>query len=401
MSTTTAGPLPAARNTSLWVIFAVSFSHFLNDLMQSLLPAVYPLLRDLYALDFTQIGLITLVNQLTASFLQPLVGHYTDKHPKPYSLPIAMCFTLCGLLLLANAASFPALLVSAALVGVGSAIFHPEASRVARMASGGKLGFAQSLFQVGGNIGTAIGPLMAAFIIIPRGQGTVSWYALVALTAIVVLWAVGRWYADQNRTAKPSARPARAPGISNRKLVWIFTILGLLIVSKNVYMASMTSFYAFFLIDRFALSASQAQIYLFVFLGAAAAGTFIGGPVGDRVGRKAVIWVSILGPLPFTLALPYAGLEMSVVLTGIIGFVLASAFSAIVVYAQELLPGRVGMIAGLMFGTAFGAGALGAAAMGMLADMTSIFFVFQLCAFLPAIGLLTVFLPNTKDGYGL
>lgn len=396
MSTTTAGPVPAARNTSLWVIFAVSFSHFLNDLMQALLPAVYPLLRDLYALDFTQIGLITLVNQLTASFLQPLVGHYTDKHPKPYSLPIAMCFTLCGLLLLANASSFVAILASAALIGVGSAIFHPEASRVARMASGGRLGFAQSLFQVGGNIGTAIGPLMAAFIIIPRGQGTVSWYALVALTAIVVLWAVGNWYANQNRSAPKTSAVARGPVISRRRLFWTFLIIGLLVMSKNVYMASMTSFYAFFLIEKFALTASQAQVYLFVFLGAAAAGTFLGGPIGDRVGRKTVIWVSILGPLPFTLALPYAGLEASVVLTGIIGFVLASAFSAIVVYAQELVPGRVGMIAGLMFGTAFGAGALGAAAMGLVADRTSIIFVFQICSFLPAIGLLTAFLPRTN-----
>lgn len=396
MSTTTAGPVPAARNTSLWVIFAVSFSHLLNDLMQALLPAVYPLLRDLYALDFTQIGLITLVNQMTASFLQPLVGHYTDKHPKPYSLPIAMCFTLCGLLLLANASSFPAILASAALIGIGSAIFHPEASRVARMASGGRLGFAQSLFQVGGNIGTAVGPLMAAFIIIPRGQGTVSWYALVALTAIVVLWAVGNWYASQNRIAKKASAPARGPLISRRRLFWTFVVIGLLVMSKNIYMASMTSFYAFFLIEKFALSASAAQVYLFVFLGAAAAGTFLGGPIGDRVGRKAVIWVSILGPLPFTLALPYAGLEASVVLTGIIGFVLASAFSAIVVYAQELVPGRVGMIAGLMFGTAFGAGALGAAAMGLLADKTSIIFVFQVCSFLPAIGLLTIFLPRTN-----
>jgi MFS transporter, FSR family, fosmidomycin resistance protein len=241
MSTTTAGPVPAARNNSLWVIFAVSFSHFLNDLMQALLPAVYPLLRDLYTLDFTQIGLITLVNQLTASFLQPLVGHYTDKRPMPYSLPVAMCFTLCGLLLLANASNFPAILASAALIGVGSAIFHPEASRVARMASGGRLGFAQSLFQVGGNIGTAIGPLMAAFIIIPRGQGTVSWYALVALTAIVVLWAVGRWYSGQNRIAKPAAVAVRDPSISRRRLFWIFVILGLLVVSKNIYMASMTS----------------------------------------------------------------------------------------------------------------------------------------------------------------
>lgn len=396
MSTTaTAGQAPAARNTSLWVLFAVSFSHMLNDLMQALLPAVYPLLRDLYSLDFTQIGLITLVNQMTASFLQPLVGFYTDKHPKPYSLPIAMCFTLGGLLLLSQASSFPFLLLSAALIGVGSAIFHPEASRVARMASGGRLGFAQSLFQVGGNIGTAIGPLMAAFIIIPRGQGTVSWYALVAFTAIAVLWAVGNWYAGQNRMAKPAPVPKRDPRISRNRLIFIFAVIGVLVMSKNVYMASMTSFYAFFLIEKFSLSASEAQMYLFVFLGAAAAGTFIGGPVGDKVGRKAVIWVSILGPLPFTLALPYVGLETSIVLTGLIGFILASAFSAIVVYAQELLPGKVGMIAGMMFGVAFGAGALGAALLGVVADMTSIIFVFQICSFLPALGLLTVFLPKT------
>lgn len=394
MSTTvSAGQAPAARNTSIWVLFAVSFSHMLNDLMQALLPAVYPLLRDLYALDFTQIGLITLVNQMTASFLQPLVGYYTDKYPKPYSLPIAMCFTLCGLLLLSQASSFPFLLVSAALIGIGSAIFHPEASRVARMASGGRLGFAQSLFQVGGNIGTAIGPLMAAFIIIPRGQGTVSWYALVAFTAIAVLWAVSNWYAGQNRRAAPA--PRRDPRISRNRLIFIFAVIGVLVISKNVYMASMTSYYAFFLIEKFSLSASEAQMYLFVFLGSAAAGTFIGGPVGDRVGRKAVIWVSILGPLPFTLALPHVGLETSIVLTGLIGFILASAFSAIVVYAQELLPGKVGMIAGMMFGVAFGAGALGAALLGVLADQTSIIFVFQICSFLPALGLLTIFLPNT------
>lgn len=397
MSTTTAGPVPAARNNSIWVIFAVSFSHFLNDLMQSLLPAVYPLLRDLYALDFTQIGLITLVNQMTASFLQPWIGYYTDKHPKPYSLPAAMCFTLCGLLLLANASTFPALMAAAALIGVGSAIFHPEASRVARMASNGRLGFAQSLFQVGGNIGTAIGPLMAAFIIIPRGQGTVSWYAIVALTAIVVLWAVGRWYAGQNRLAKKAPVAVRDPGLSRRRLIFTFIVLMLLICSKNVYMASMTSFYAFFLIDKFALSASQAQVYLFVFLGAAAAGTFIGGPVGDRIGRKVVIWVSVLGPLPFTLALPYAGLEASIILTGIIGLIMASAFSTIVVFAQELMPGRVGTIAGLMFGVSFGAGALGAATMGVIADWTSIATVFQICSFLPAIGLLAAFLPRTKS----
>lgn len=397
-TTAAASPAPARQTTSLWVLFAISFSHMLNDLMQALLPAVYPLLRELYALDFTQIGLITLVNQMTASLLQPLVGHYTDKHPKPYSLPIAMCFTLCGLLLLAYASTFAMLLIAAALIGIGSSIFHPESSRVARMASGGRLGFAQSLFQVGGNFGTALGPLLASFIILRQGQGSVSWFAAVALTAIAVLWAVSTWYAGQNRrpaAAKTVERPKQ--NLTNRQVAGAFGVLGVLVMSKYVYMASMTSYYAFFLMERFAVDASLAQLYLFVFLGAVAAGTFIGGPVGDRVGRKVVIWVSILGPLPFTLALPYVGLDVAVVLTGIIGFVLASAFSAILVYAQELLPGKVGMVAGMMFGFAFGIAALGAAVLGVLADLTSIIFVFQLCAFLPLFGLLTAFLPHVEE----
>ncbi len=396
-TTATATPGPARQTTSLWVLFAISFSHLLNDLMQALLPAVYPLLRDLYALDFTQIGLITLVNQMTASLLQPVVGLYTDTHPKPYSLPIAMCSTLCGLLVLSWTSSFPMILLAAALIGIGSSIFHPESSRVARMASGGRLGFAQSLFQVGGNIGTAFGPLMAAFIIIPRGQGSVAWYAGVALTAIVVLYGVSTWYAGQHRMAKPQPIARRHPSLTRRKLIMAFAIIAALVMSKNVYMASMTSFYAFFLIEKFALPASSAQLYLFVFLGAAAAGTFIGGPVGDRFGRKLVIWVSILGPLPFTLALPYVGLELSIVMTALIGFIMASAFSAILVYAQELMPGRVGAIAGLMFGFAFGMGALGAAVLGVVADATSIITVFQLCSFLPLIGLLTALLPRTGD----
>lgn len=395
-TTTAAAPQPAQQTTSLWVLFAISFSHLLNDLMQALLPAVYPLLAQLYDLDFTQIGLITLVNQMTASLLQPVVGFYTDKYPKPYSLPIAMGFTLCGLLLLSSAASFPMLLLSAALIGVGSSIFHPESSRVARMASGGRLGFAQSLFQVGGNLGTAIGPLMAAFIIIPRGQGSVAWYAVVALTAIVVLSAVSTWYAGQHRRA--GTRPVIKPRtyLSRNALIVAFAVIAVLLTSKYVYMASMTSFYAFFLIEKFGLDASSAQLCLFVFLGASAAGTFLGGPIGDRVGRKVVIWVSILGPLPFTLVLPYVGLELSIVLTALIGFILSSAFAAIVVYAQELLPGRVGMVAGFIFGFAFGIGALGAATLGVVADLTSIIFVFQICAFLPAAGLLTAFLPDTS-----
>lgn len=395
-TTTAAAPQPAQQTTSLWVLFAISFSHLLNDLMQALLPAVYPLLAQLYDLDFTQIGLITLVNQMTASLLQPVVGFYTDKYPKPFSLPIAMGFTLCGLLLLSSAGSFPLLLLSAVLIGVGSSIFHPESSRVARMASGGRLGFAQSLFQVGGNLGTAIGPLMAAFIIIPRGQGSVAWYAVVALTAIVVLSAVSTWYAGQHRRA--GSRPVVKPrtDLSRNALIAAFAIIAVLLTSKYVYMASMTSFYAFFLIEKFDLDASSAQLCLFVFLGASAAGTFLGGPIGDRVGRKVVIWVSILGPLPFTLVLPYVGLEVSIVLTALIGFILSSAFAAIVVYAQELLPGRVGMVAGFIFGFAFGIGALGAATLGVLADRTSIIFVFQICAFLPIAGLLTAFLPDTS-----
>ena len=396
MTTTTAGgPQPARQTTSLWVLFAVSFSHLLNDLMQSLLPAVYPLLADLYALDFTQIGLITLVNQLTASLLQPVVGLYTDKYPKPYSLPIAMGFTLCGLLLLSAADSFPMLLAAAALTGVGSSIFHPEASRVARMASGGKLGFAQSLFQVGGNLGTALGPLMAAFIIIPRGQGSVAWSGLVAIIAITVLFAVSNWYAGQHHLAGTAPTVPSANTLSCKTLIGAFVVIAVLLTSKYVYMSSMTSFYAFFLIEKFGLDASSAQLGLFVFLGASAAGTFLGGPIGDRVGRKVVIWVSILGPLPFTLLLPYVGLEIAIVLTALIGFILSSAFAAIVVYGQELMPGRVGMVAGMIFGFAFGIGALGAAFLGIVADRTSIIFVFQICAFLPAAGLLTVLLPET------
>jgi len=395
-SAVAASPASVVKSPSLWVLFAISASHLLNDLMQALLPAVYPLLAAAYALDFTQIGLITLVNQLTASVLQPFVGLHTDKHPLPYSLPVAMASTLAGLLLLAYADSFPSLLVASALIGVGSAIFHPEASRVARMASGGKLGFAQSLFQVGGNFGSALGPLMAAFIILPNGQGSVAWYALVALLAILLLSAVGRWYAAQNRLPKPAgSTAARKSSVPRGRLIGAFAVIGALLLSKYVYLASMTSYYAFFMMDRFAITANEAQVYLFVFLGAVAAGTFAGGPIGDRIGRKAVIWVSILGTLPFTLMLPHANLPVTVVLSAIIGLVLASAFSAIVVYAQELLPGRVGMVAGLIFGFAFAMGAFGAALLGLLADATDIGFVFQICALLPALGILTIFLPRT------
>ncbi len=378
------------------VLLAISFSHFLNDTIQSLIPAIYPMLKDSFALDFGQIGLITLTFQLTASLLQPLVGIYTDKNPLPYSLAFGMGLSLLGLLLLSVAWSFPLLLVAAALVGMGSSIFHPESSRVARMASGGRLGFAQSIFQVGGNAGSAVGPLLAAFIVLRRGQGSIAWFSLVALLAIVVLWNVGRWYA-RNRRAPTGARNRAAVGgqeLPRRRVILSLAVLCALVFSKFFYMASMTSYYTFYLISTFGVSVQSAQVYLFVFLFAVAAGVVIGGPVGDRLGRKWVIWVSILGVLPFTLALPYASLFWTVVLSIIIGIVLASAFSSIIVYAQELVPGKVGMISGLFFGLAFGMGGIGAAVLGDLADRTSIAFVFHLCSFLPLLGLLTAFLPD-------
>lgn len=367
-------------------------------MMQSLLPAIYPILKNSYQLDFTQIGLITLTYQITASLLQPLIGLYTDRNPQPYSLPVGMSFTFFGLLSLSAANHFYTLLLSAALIGMGSAVFHPEASRVARMASGGQHGLAQSLFQVGGNTGSATGPLLAAFIVLPRGQRSVALFSLVSLLGIVVLSRVSVWYRRAHvaptgaRTFANNARPA----LSRGRIVLSVSILGALIFSKYFYLASLVSYYTFYLISRFGLPVRTAQIYLFVFLGAVAAGTIVGGPVGDRFGRKYVIWVSILGVLPFTLALPYAGLFWTAVLSVIIGLILASAFSAILVYAQELIPGRVGMISGLFFGFAFGMGGLGAAALGRLADATSITFVYRVCAFLPVIGVLTAFLPNLE-----
>ena len=367
-------------------------------MMQSLLPAIYPILKAAYHLDFTQIGLLTLTYQLTASLLQPLIGYYTDKRPQPYSLPVGMSFTLFGLVALSLAVSFGSLLGAAALMGMGSAVFHPESSRVARMASGGQHGLAQSLFQVGGNTGSATGPLLAAFIVLPRGQGSVALFSLLALLGIVILTRVGAWYqrarAAQTEDRK-SSRPA-AGAVSRARIVSSLAILGALIFSKYFYLASLVSYYTFYLISRFHLPVRTAQIYLFVFLGAVAAGTIIGGPVGDRFGRKYVIWVSILGVLPFTLALPHANLFWTGILSVVIGLILASAFSAILVYAQELIPGRVGTISGLFFGFAFGMGGLGAAALGRLADATSITFVYQVCAYLPAIGILTAFLPNPR-----
>ncbi len=383
--------------TVFGILAAISFCHLLNDMMQSLLPAVYPILKGNFNLSFGQIGIITLTNQLTASLLQPLVGYYTDKKPKPFSLPVGMGFTLCGLVLLSVAASFPVIAMAAALVGIGSSVFHPESSRVARAASGGQHGLAQSLFQVGGNAGSSLGPLLAAFVVLPHGQRSIAWFSAAALLGMIVLFNVGMWYRKrQSNVKKGGSLAGRVAALPARKVAISITILIALIFSKYFYLASITSYFTFYLISKFHLSVQSAQLHLFVFLGAVAAGTVIGGPVGDRIGRKYVIWCSILGVLPFTLILPYANLFWTGVLTVIIGLILASAFSAILVYAQELMPGRVGMVSGLFFGFAFGMGGIGAALLGQLADATNIEFVYRVCAFLPAIGILTAFLPNLE-----
>jgi FSR family fosmidomycin resistance protein-like MFS transporter len=397
---------PSASQTAMETAFPIlamlSICHLLNDMIQSLLPAIYPLLKDSFKLDFGQIGLITLTFQITASLLQPLVGIYTDKKPMPYSLAIGMGCTLTGLLLLSRAPTFPILLLAAALIGSGSSVFHPESSRVARMASGGQHGLAQSLFQVGGNVGSAIGPLLAAFIVMPRGRTSVAWFAIAALVAIALLTRIGAWYranVPAHRAARTSA--AGAKSLSRRTIVVTMAILGFLIFSKYFYLASLSSYYTFYLMQKFGVTAESAQLHLFVFLGAVAAGTLAGGPIGDRIGRKYVIWGSILGVLPFTLLLPHANLFWTTILTIVIGLVLASAFSAIIVYAQELVPGRTGVIAGLFFGFAFGMGGLGAAVLGELADHIGIEAVYGLCASLPAMGLLAWFLPaieNSKTG---
>ena len=392
-------PVPGADTTTFAIILSLSFCHMLNDMMQSMVPAIYPILKTNYQLDFAQIGLITLAFQFTASMLQPLVGMYTDRHPKPYSLPIGMGFTLVGLVLMSMAHSYPVILGAAALIGVGSSVFHPESSRVARMASGGRHGFAQSLFQVGGNTGSAIGPLLAAFVIVPRGQGSIFWFSGAALVAMVVLTMVGNWYSHNRHLAKPKPRAASGAlhgqvTLSRGKVLFAISILVALLFSKNVYSASLSSYYTFYLIHKFGLDVQTAQIFLFVFLTALVAGTLAGGWIGDRVGRIPVIWFSILGVFPFTLALPYAGLGWTMGLSIVIGVIMASAFSAILVYAQDLVPGKVGMIAGLFFGFSFGLGGLGAAALGQIADMTSIDTVYRICSFLPLLGLLTFFLPN-------
>ena len=394
-----AAPPGAPEQTAFNVLTAISFCHLLNDMVQSLIPALYPILKDSFQLDFAQIGIITLTNQATASLLQPVIGYYTDRNPKPYSLAFGMGCTLAGILLLAVAISYPMLLVAVAMVGLGSAVFHPESSRVARLASGGRYGLAQSVFQVGGNAGSSIGPLAAAFVVLPRGQRSVAWFSSAALLGIVLLTGIGRWYKQRAAARMKRADGAIAKsGLSSRRVVGAVAILLALIFSKYFYLASLSSYYTFYLISKFGVPVQQAQVLLFVFLAAVAAGTIIGGPVGDKIGRKYVIWWSILGVLPFSLVLPYANLFWTAVLTVIIGIVLASAFSAILVYAQELMPGNVGMISGLFFGFAFGMGGLGAAVLGQLADATSIEYVYRLCAFLPAIGLLTVFLPDLKHG---
>lgn len=379
------------------ILIAISFSHLLNDTIQSLIPAIYPIVKESFHLSFTQVGLITLTFQMTASLLQPVVGFYTDRNPKPFSLAIGMSFTLVGLVFLAFASSFPWLLVSVGLVGLGSSIFHPESSRVAYMASGGRHGFAQSLFQVGGNTGSSIGPLCAALIIAGRGQRNVLWFTIAAVVGIAVLYKVGKWYqVHHSRTIGAKKAKERHHSLSRRQVAFSLFILIALIFSKYFYLTSLTSYYTFYLIHKFHVSVASAQVHLFIFLFAVAAGTLIGGPLGDRFGRKYVIWISILGVAPFTILLPYANLMWTSILTVPIGVILASAFSAILVYAQELLPGKVGMIAGLFFGLAFGMAGIGSAVMGKLADRTSITYVFHVCSYLPLLGLLTGFLPNIE-----
>jgi len=381
------------------ILAAISFCHLLNDMLQSVIPAVYPILKNSYRLDFGQIGLITLTSQLTASLLQPLVGLYTDRRPIPYSLAVGMTFTMIGLILLSIAPTFVGILVAVALVGMGSSVFHPESSRVARMASGGQHGLAQSVFQVGGNAGSSLGPLLAAFIVLPLGQHSIAWFSLAALLAIVVLTRVGAWYKSRSRAHEKSRTAQNHPRLPSRKIALAMAVLIALVFSKYFYLASLGSYYTFYLMSKFHVSVRSAQVHLFIFLGAVAVGTIVGGPVGDRFGRKYVIWCSILGVLPFTLLLPYSSLFWTSVLSVIIGLVLASAFSAILVYAQDLVPGRVGTISGLFFGLAFGMGGIGAALLGELADVTSIEFVYRVCSFLPVIGLLTAFLPNLEPSH--
>jgi len=385
----------AAAAGPAWIVLTgISFSHFLNDTMQSLIASVYPILKEAYALDFAQIGMITLAFQFTASLLQPLVGHFTDKKAQPFSLAIGMGFTFFGLLLLSVAHVYPIILIAAALVGLGSAVFHPESARIARLASGGRYGFAQSVFQLGGSFGTSMGPVLAALIVVPFGQPSIAWFSSIAFLAIVILWRIGVWYKPQISTKNSVAVERHPDHPDSRRVKIALAVLVLLLFSKQLYVSSLSSYYIFYLIDRFQVSTQAAQLYLFIFLAANAVGAFFGGPLGDRFGRKYIVWFSILGALPFTLALPYAGLVGSAVLTVFIGLILSSATSSIIVFAQELVPHRFGMISGVFFGVAFGIGGLGAAVLGKLADHTGIAFVYHLCSFLPALGLLAVFLPK-------
>ncbi|TJW44537.1 MAG: MFS transporter [Mesorhizobium sp.] len=400
-ATTVAAPATAshssAQATAFTVILAVSFCHCVNDIMQSLLSAIYPLLKDNYGLDFWQIGLLTFTFQVTASLLQPVIGMVTDKRPMPYSLPYGMASSLIGLVVLAYAGHYSLLLIGASLIGIGSAIFHPESSRIARFASGGRFGLAQSLFQVGGNFGQAVGPLLAAFIVVPLGQTSIAWFAGGSLLGIIVLWQVGGWYSRLRASLASRKTASFVSPFPRRKVMAALAVLTLLVLTKNAYIASISSYYTFYAIHKFGVSVQMSQVMLFLFLGASALGILLGGPFGDRYGQKAMIWFSIVGVLPFTLALPYANFEWTMALTVLIGLILSSAFSNIVVFAQELVPGRVGMIAGIFFGFAFGMGGIAAAVLGVVADMKGIDFVYQVCSYLPLLGLLTVFLPNMKE----
>ena len=401
MSTLTASPAatsspPQVSPLVMRVLGACALAHLINDLIQAVLPSIYPMLKANYGLSFTQVGLITLTFQLTASLLQPWSGYYTDRHPKPWLLPAGMVCTLIGILMLAFVGTFPAILLASALIGVGSSTFHPETSRVARLASGGRYGLAQSTFQVGGNAGSAFGPLLAAAIVIPYGQGHIAWFGLFAVFAILVLYGLSRWYRNHLNLFKLKQGSKATHGLSKGRVTFALVVLALLVFSKYFYMSSLTSYFTFYLIEKFNLSVASSQLYLFLFLGAVAAGTFFGGPIGDRIGRRTVIWFSILGAAPFTLALPYVDLFWTAMLSVVIGFILASAFSAIVVFAQELVPGNVGMIAGVFFGLMFGFSGIGAALLGLLADSHGIEYVYTLCSFLPLLGVLTILLPSTK-----